>query len=207
MERIKNGVVLRPTKQQLPLDQVGKDLGGKCSWEAAGLGSSHRAGRAQPHLCPPVPQDLVAGKRRSTVLELQNILVSILVPRQGDTRGRGDSLPSCSHPAWSCTGALLAGLKAGVPEPGCDPSAPGFAQGAMRRASRRASGRQSSLKGRDKQLESILQRRRRAVDATTPSLPTLSPTLRPPPQDQEGAGAARSPDPGRERGEVWFWAG
>ncbi|XP_064007868.1 shootin-1-like isoform X2 [Pogoniulus pusillus] len=107
MERIKNGVVLRPTKKQLPLDQ-----------------------------------GLVAGKRRSTVLELQNIL------------------------------------------------------GAMRKASRRASGRQSSLKGRDRQLESILQRRRQAVDATTPSLPTLSPTLRPPQQAREGAGAARSPDPG-----------
>ncbi|XP_068005797.1 shootin-1-like isoform X2 [Melanerpes formicivorus] len=104
MERIKNGVVLRPTKEQLPLDQA-----------------------------------LEAGKRRSTVLELQNIL------------------------------------------------------GAMRRASRRASGRRSSLKGRDRQLESILQRRRRAVDA---ALPTLPPTPRPPQQDQEGAGAARSPDPG-----------
>ncbi|XP_033920667.1 shootin-1-like [Melopsittacus undulatus] len=73
MERIKNGVVLRPAKDRDPLAQ--------------------------------------GSKRRSTALELQSIL------------------------------------------------------GAMRRASRRAGARQSSLKGKDQQLEAILQRRRRAMDA------------------------------------------
>ncbi|XP_027528696.1 shootin-1-like [Neopelma chrysocephalum] len=38
--------------------------------------------------------------------------------------------------------------------------------GAMRRPGRRCSGRRGSAKGRDRQLESILQRRRRAVDAS-----------------------------------------
>ncbi|XP_049686786.1 shootin-1-like isoform X2 [Accipiter gentilis] len=64
--------------------------------------------------------------------------------------------------------------------------------GAMRRASRRPSGRQSSLKGKDRQLESILQRRRRAVDASAPSLPTPGPLQ----QDREDAEAAGRPDPG-----------
>ncbi|KAM6266491.1 shootin-1-like isoform 2-T2 [Spheniscus humboldti] len=109
MERIKNGVVLRPAKERLPLDQ----------------------GPA-----------VVAGKRRSAALELQGIL------------------------------------------------------GAMRTASRRPSGRQRSLKGKDRQLESILQRRRRAVDASTPALPAPPPTPGPPQQDHEGAGAAGRPDPG-----------
>ncbi|XP_074948582.1 shootin-1-like isoform X2 [Phalacrocorax aristotelis] len=99
MERIKNGVVLRPTKERVPLGQ----------------------GPA-----------VAASKRRSAALELQGILST------------------------------------------------------MRRASRRSSGRQSSLKSRDRQLEAILQRRRRAVDA---SLPTA-------PQDREDAGAAGRPDPG-----------
>ncbi|XP_049686803.1 shootin-1-like isoform X4 [Accipiter gentilis] len=63
--------------------------------------------------------------------------------------------------------------------------------GAMRRASRRPSGRQSSLKGKDRQLESILQRRRRAVDASAPSLPTPGPLQ----QDREDAEAAGRPDP------------
>lgn len=64
----------------------------------------------------------------------------------------------------------------------------------MRRASRRPSGRQSSLKGKDRQLESILQRRRRAVDASAPSLPTPGPLQ----QDREDAEAAGRPDPGTE---------
>ncbi|XP_075609059.1 shootin-1-like isoform X1 [Balearica regulorum gibbericeps] len=106
MERIKNGVVLRPAKERVPLDQ----------------------GPAA-----------AAGKRRSAALELQGIL------------------------------------------------------GAMRRASRRPSGRQSSLKGRDRQLESILQRRRRAVDA---SLPAPPPAPGPPQQDHEDAGAAGRTEPG-----------
>ncbi|KAM6135704.1 shootin-1-like [Phoenicopterus ruber ruber] len=105
MERIKNGVVLRPAKERVPLGQ----------------------GPAA-----------AAGKRRSAVLELQGIL------------------------------------------------------GATRRASRRRSGRQSSLKGRDRQLESILQRRRRAVDASAPAPPAPGP----PQQGREGAGAAARPDPG-----------
>ncbi|KAM9663270.1 shootin-1-like isoform 4-T4 [Morphnus guianensis] len=67
--------------------------------------------------------------------------------------------------------------------------------GAMRRASRRPSGRQSSLKGKDRQLESILQRRRRAVDASAPSLPAPSPTPGPPQRDHEDAEAAGRPDP------------
>ncbi|XP_009472719.1 PREDICTED: shootin-1-like [Nipponia nippon] len=102
MERIKNGVVLRPTKAQVPLGQ----------------------GEA-----------VVASKRRSAALELQGIL------------------------------------------------------GAMRRASRRSSGQRSSVKGRDRQLESILQRRRRAVDASLPAPD-------PPQQDQRDAAAAGRPDPG-----------
>ncbi|XP_075004418.1 shootin-1-like [Calonectris borealis] len=102
MERIKNGVVLRPAKERVPLGQ----------------------GPA-----------VAASKRRSAALELQGVL------------------------------------------------------GAMKRASRRPSGRQSSLKGRDGQLESILQRRRRAVDASLPA-------PGPPQQDREGAGAAGRPDPG-----------
>uniref|UniRef100_A0A672UIF9 Shootin-1-like n=2 Tax=Strigops habroptila TaxID=2489341 RepID=A0A672UIF9_STRHB len=97
MERIKNGVVLRPTKERDPLGQ----------------GAS------------------VAGsKRRSAALELQSIL------------------------------------------------------GAMRRASRRAGARQSSLKGRDRQLEAILQRRRRALDVA--------------PQEHSDDEAAEGPDPGDE---------
>ncbi|XP_069653753.1 shootin-1-like isoform X2 [Haliaeetus albicilla] len=68
--------------------------------------------------------------------------------------------------------------------------------GAMRRASRRPSRRQSSLKGKDRQLESILQRRRRAVDASTPSLPAPSPTPSPPQRDREDAEAAGRLDPG-----------
>ncbi|GAB0187881.1 shootin-1-like [Grus japonensis] len=66
-------------------------------------------------------------------------------------------------------------------------------QGAMRRASRRPSGRQSSLKGRDRQLESILQRRRRAVDS---SLPAPPPAPGPQQQDHEDAGAAGRTEPG-----------
>ncbi|KAM6401828.1 LOW QUALITY PROTEIN: shootin-1-like [Pluvialis apricaria] len=108
MERIKNGVVLRPAKERVALGQ----------------------GPAA-----------AAGKRRSTALELQGIL------------------------------------------------------GAMRRASRRPSGRQSSLKGRDRQLESILQRRRRAVDASAPALPAPPPAPGPPQQDREDAGAAGKTDP------------
>ncbi|CAN0100805.1 unnamed protein product [Bubo scandiacus] len=102
MERIKNGVVLRPAKNRAPLDQA------------------------------PAP-----GKRSSAALELQSIL------------------------------------------------------GAMRRASRRCSGRQSSRRGRDRQLESILQRRRRAADATqaTPS---------PPQQDGHDARAEGRQRPGDE---------
>ncbi|XP_059673831.1 shootin-1-like [Gavia stellata] len=115
MERIKNGVVLRPVKEQVPRGQ--------------GLA-------------------VVASKRRGTVLELQGIL------------------------------------------------------GAMRRASRRRSGRQSSLKARDRQLESILQRRRQAVDASLPALPTPPPAPGPPPQDHEDAGAVGRPDPGTESGLV-----
>ncbi|KAM6073228.1 shootin-1-like [Theristicus caerulescens] len=106
MERIKNGVVLRPAKERVPLGQG-----------AAVAGS----------------------KRRSAALELQGIL------------------------------------------------------GAMRRASRRSSGRRSSVKGRDRQLESILQRRRRAVDASLPA-------PGPPQQDQGGAGAAGRLDPGSKDG-------
>uniref|UniRef100_A0A8C4V8D5 Shootin-1 n=1 Tax=Falco tinnunculus TaxID=100819 RepID=A0A8C4V8D5_FALTI len=111
MERIKNGVVLRPAKDRLPLGQ----------------GSA-----------------MVPGKQRSAALELQGIL------------------------------------------------------GAMRRASRRSSQRQSSLKGRDKQLESILQRRRWAVDASTPASPPPSAAPGPGPlqQDPEDAGAVGRPDPG-----------
>ncbi|XP_040411921.1 shootin-1-like [Cygnus olor] len=93
MERIKNGVVLRPAKERVPLGQS-------------------------------------ASKRRSAALELRGIL------------------------------------------------------GAMRRASRRASGRRSSVRGQDSQLEAILQRRRRAIDAPAP-----------PPQPDStgpGAGAGRS---------------
>ncbi|XP_072718420.1 shootin-1-like [Ciconia boyciana] len=105
MERIKNGVVLRPAKERVSPDQG---------------------------------PDVTADKRRSAVLELQGIL------------------------------------------------------GAMRRASRRASGRRSSLKGRDGQLESILQRRRRAVDGSLPTPPVPGP----PQQDREDAGAAGRSDPG-----------
>ncbi|KAM9027463.1 shootin-1-like isoform 2-T2 [Ara ararauna] len=97
MERIKNGVVLRPAKDRDPLGQ----------------GAS-----------------VMDSKRRSAVLELQSIL------------------------------------------------------GAMRRASRRAGARQSSLKGRDQQLEAILQRRRRALDAA--------------PEEHSDAEAAEWPDPGDE---------
>ncbi|XP_075565998.1 shootin-1-like [Pelecanus crispus] len=102
MERIKNGVVLRPAKERVPLGQA-----------LAAAGS----------------------EQRSAALELQSIL------------------------------------------------------GAMRRASRRPRGKKSSLKGRDKQLGSILQRRRQVVDAPLP-------TPGPPQQDREGAGAAGTPDPG-----------
>ncbi|KAM9580441.1 shootin-1-like isoform 2-T2 [Guaruba guarouba] len=97
MERIKNGVVLRPAKDRDPLGQ----------------GAS-----------------VMDSKRRSAVLELQSIL------------------------------------------------------GAMRRASRRAGARQSSLKGRDQQLEAILQRRRRALDAA--------------PEEHSDAEAVEWPDPGDE---------
>ncbi|XP_055578946.1 shootin-1-like isoform X2 [Falco cherrug] len=112
MERIKNGVVLRPAKDRLPLGQ----------------GSA-----------------MVPGKQRSAALELQGIL------------------------------------------------------GAMRRASRRSSQRQSSLKGRDKQLESILQRRRWAVDASTPASPppSAAPGTGSLQQDPEDAGAVGRPDPGK----------
>ncbi|XP_042663519.1 shootin-1-like [Tyto alba] len=96
MERIKNGVVLRPAKERGPPEQ----------------------GPA-------------ASKRRSAVLELQGILGAV----------------------------------------------------------RRASGRRSSAKGRDGQLEFILQRRRRALDAT------LGPPG-PPQQDREDAGAAGRPGAG-----------
>ncbi|PKU46814.1 shootin-1-like [Limosa lapponica baueri] len=96
MERIKNGVVLRPAKERVPLGQ----------------------GPAA-----------AASKRRSAAMELQVIL------------------------------------------------------GATRRVSRRTSGRKSSLKGRDRQLEAILQRRRRAVDTSAPALP--APTQ----QDHGDAGA------------------
>ncbi|XP_065518853.1 shootin-1-like isoform X3 [Lathamus discolor] len=97
MERIKNGVVLRPAKDRDPLGQ----------------GSS-----------------VTGSKRRSAALELQSIL------------------------------------------------------GAMRRASRRAGARQSSLKGKDQQLEAILQRRRRALDAG--------------PEEHSDAEAAEWLDPGDE---------
>ncbi|XP_062489758.1 shootin-1-like [Pezoporus occidentalis] len=97
MERIKNGVVLRPAKDRAPL----------------GRGAS-----------------VTGSKRRSAALELQSIL------------------------------------------------------GAMRRASRRAGARQSSLKGRDQQLETILQRRRRALDAA--------------PEEHSDAEAEEWPDPGDE---------
>ncbi|KAM4674089.1 shootin-1-like isoform 2-T5 [Amazona ochrocephala] len=97
MERIKNGVVLRPAKDR----------------DSPGQGAS-----------------VMGSKRRSAVLELQSIL------------------------------------------------------GAMRRASRRAGARQSSLKGRDQQLEAILQRRRRALDAA--------------PEEHSDAEAAEWPDPGDE---------
>ncbi|KAM9236244.1 LOW QUALITY PROTEIN: shootin-1-like [Leptosomus discolor] len=105
MERIKNGVVLRPTKERVPLDQ------GPAS---------------------------AAGKRRSAALELQGIL------------------------------------------------------GAMRRASRRPSGRRSSLKGRDGQLESILQRRRRRWTPPHPRCPLPGP----PGMDHGGAGAVGATGPG-----------
>ncbi|XP_074677423.1 shootin-1-like isoform X2 [Strix aluco] len=102
MERIKNGVVLRPAKNRAPLDQA-----------------------------------LAPGKRSSAALELQSIL------------------------------------------------------GAMRRASRRRNGRQSSRRGRDRQLESILQHRRRATDAT---LATPGPSQ----QDGHDAGAEGRQRPGDE---------
>ncbi|XP_032541332.1 shootin-1-like [Chiroxiphia lanceolata] len=75
--------------------------------------------------------------------------------------------------------------------------------GAMRRPSRRCSGRRGSAKGRDRQLESILQRRRRAVDAsagtstgtsTGTSKDTSVGTRSPPAQEQ--AGAVSGPEPG-----------
>uniref|UniRef100_A0A8B9C3I7 Shootin-1 n=2 Tax=Anser brachyrhynchus TaxID=132585 RepID=A0A8B9C3I7_9AVES len=97
MERIKNGVVLRPAKERVPLGQS-------------------------------------ASKRRSAALELRGIL------------------------------------------------------GAMRRASRRASGRRSSVRGQDSQLEAILQRRRRAIDAPAP----------PPQPDSTGPGAGGRTEPGHE---------
>ncbi|KAM6360983.1 shootin-1-like [Alca torda] len=109
MERIKNGVVLRPAKERVPLGQG------------------------------PVAASI---KRRSAAMELQGIL------------------------------------------------------GAMRRASRRPSRRQNSLKGRDRQLESILQRRRRVVDASAPALPAPPPAPLPLQQDHEDAGAAGRPDTG-----------
>ncbi|XP_063192620.1 shootin-1-like isoform X1 [Chroicocephalus ridibundus] len=109
MERIKNGVVLRPAKERVPVGQ----------------------GPAA-----------ASTKRRSVAMELQGIL------------------------------------------------------GAMRRASRRPSGRQSSLKGRDRQLESILQRRRRVVDASAPALPAPPPAPLPLQQDHEDAGAAGRLDTG-----------
>ncbi|XP_074721104.1 shootin-1-like isoform X4 [Strix uralensis] len=105
MERIKNGVVLRPAKNRAPLDQA------------------------------PAPS-----KRSSAALELQSILPF---------------------------------------------------QGAMRRASRRCNGRQSSRRGRDRQLESILQHRRRATDAT---LATPGPSQ----QDGHDAGAEGRQRPGDE---------
>ncbi|XP_061207960.1 shootin-1-like [Neopsephotus bourkii] len=97
MERIKNGVVLRPAKDRDPLGQGASVMG---------------------------------SKRKSAALELQSIL------------------------------------------------------GAMRRASRRAGARQSSIKGRDQQLEAILQRRRRALDAA--------------PEEQSDAEAVEWLDPGDE---------
>ncbi|XP_014822237.1 PREDICTED: shootin-1-like [Calidris pugnax] len=109
MERIKNGVVLRPAKERVPRGQ----------------------GPAA-----------AASKRRSAAMELQVIL------------------------------------------------------GATRRASRRTSGRKSSLKGRDKQLEAILQRRRRAVDTSAPALPAPPPA--PPQQDHGDAGAVGRPNTGNK---------
>ncbi|XP_074004199.1 shootin-1-like isoform X2 [Numenius arquata] len=109
MERIKNGVVLRPAKERVPLGQG---------------------------------PTAAASKRRSVAMELQGIL------------------------------------------------------GATRRASRRTSGRKSSLKGKDRQLEAILQRRRRAVDTSAPALP--APPAAPPQQDNEDAGAVGRLDTGNK---------
>ncbi|XP_027525942.1 shootin-1-like [Corapipo altera] len=67
--------------------------------------------------------------------------------------------------------------------------------GAMRRPSRRCSGRRGSAKGRDRQLESILQRRRRAVDASVGTSTGTSVGTRGPPA-QEQAGAVSGPAPG-----------
>uniref|UniRef100_A0A8C3CU00 Shootin-1 n=1 Tax=Cairina moschata TaxID=8855 RepID=A0A8C3CU00_CAIMO len=97
MERIKNGVVLRPAKERAALSQS-------------------------------------ASKRRSAALELRGIL------------------------------------------------------GAMRRASRRPSGRRSSVRGQDRQLEAILQRRRRAIDVPAS----------PPRPDSTDPGAGGRTEPGHE---------
>ncbi|KAI6069769.1 Shootin-1-like protein [Aix galericulata] len=96
MERIKNGVVLRPAKERAALSQA-------------------------------------ASKRRSAALELRGIL------------------------------------------------------GAMRRASRGPSGRRSSVRGQDRQLEAILQRRRRAID-----VPASPPR---PDSTDPAAGGRTEPDP------------
>nr|XP_038028049.1 shootin-1-like isoform X2 [Anas platyrhynchos] len=105
MERIKNGVVLRPAKERVALSQS-------------------------------------ASKRRSAALELRGIL------------------------------------------------------GAMRRASRRTSGRRSSVRGQDRQLEAILQRRRRAIDV--PESPPGPDTTDPDPNPDPDPGAGGRTEPGHE---------
>lgn len=143
-----------------------------------GLGStsSPRVGRMRPHLLLQ-GASVMGSKRRSAVLELQSILVSILI-----------RVPSCSPCPLSslCPSAWV--LPLSTPAVCCGP------QGAMRRASRRAGARQSSLKGKDQQLEAILQRRRRALDAD--------------PEEHSDAEAAEWPDPGSGKGlggGQWGW--
>uniref|UniRef100_A0A8C3CMW2 Shootin-1 n=1 Tax=Cairina moschata TaxID=8855 RepID=A0A8C3CMW2_CAIMO len=63
-----------------------------------------------------------------------------------------------------------------------------LSQGAMRRASRRPSGRRSSVRGQDRQLEAILQRRRRAIDVPAS----------PPRPDSTDPGAGGRTEPGHE---------
>ncbi|XP_068535568.1 shootin-1-like [Anas acuta] len=105
MERIKNGVVLRPAKERVALSQS-------------------------------------ASKRRSAALELRGIL------------------------------------------------------GAMRRASRRTSGRRSSVRGQDRQLEAILQRRRRAIDV--PESPPRTDSTDPNPNPDPDPGAGGRTEPGHQ---------